>query len=72
MRPGRLDRILYIGPPDQEGRKEILRIRTVKMSVEPGLDIEELARLVGVLVDGEIIGRALMQVKQLWRAIVGY
>ena len=44
MRPGRLDRVLYIGPPDLEGRIEILRIRTRKMSVEPGLDIEELAR----------------------------
>lgn len=33
MRPGRLNRILYIGPPDQKGREEILRIRTLKMSV---------------------------------------
>lgn len=46
MRPGRLDRIVYVGPPDLEGRKEILRIKTANMSVEPGLDIEELARLV--------------------------
>ena len=46
MRPGRLDRILYIGPPDQNGREEILRIRTRKMSIEPGLDISELARIV--------------------------
>lgn len=46
MRPGRLDRILYVGPPDLEGRKEILRIRTTKMSVEPSLDLEELARIV--------------------------
>lgn len=46
MRPGRLDRILYVGPPDLEGRKEILRIITSKMSVEPALDIEELAHIV--------------------------
>lgn len=46
MRPGRLDRILYVGPPDQQGREEILRIRTRKMSVEPGMDVSELARLV--------------------------
>ncbi|KAI9065950.1 AAA-domain-containing protein [Trametes sanguinea] len=45
MRPGRLDRILYVGPPDFEGRVEILRIRTRKMSVEPGLDLEEIARM---------------------------
>ncbi|KAF7798284.1 hypothetical protein EIP86_009503 [Pleurotus ostreatoroseus] len=45
MRPGRLDRILYVGPPDFEGRKEILRIITAKMSVQSGLDIEELAQI---------------------------
>ncbi|THG96085.1 hypothetical protein EW026_g5686 [Hermanssonia centrifuga] len=48
MRPGRVDRILYVGPPDQLGREEILRIRTKKMSVEPGLDIAEIARIVSV------------------------
>ncbi len=46
MRPGRLDRILYVGPPDLEGRIEILRIRTQKMSVEAGLDLEHIARMV--------------------------
>ncbi|KAI0369393.1 AAA family ATPase [Pilatotrama ljubarskyi] len=45
MRPGRLDRILYVGPPDYEGRKEILRIRTKKMSVEPGLDLDQIAQM---------------------------
>ncbi|KAH7927650.1 AAA-domain-containing protein [Leucogyrophana mollusca] len=45
MRPGRLDRILYVGPPDQEGREEILAIRTRKMSVETGLDLREIARM---------------------------
>lgn len=48
MRPGRLDRILYIGPPDQSGREEILRIRTRSMSVEARLDIQELARIVSL------------------------
>lgn len=46
MRPGRLDRILYVGPPDAAGREEILRIRTAKMAVEPDLDYAELARMV--------------------------
>ncbi|KAI0691255.1 AAA family ATPase [Cerioporus squamosus] len=45
MRPGRLDRILYVGPPDLEGRIEILRIRTQKMSVEPGLDLTQIAQM---------------------------
>lgn len=46
MRPGRLDRILYVGPPDQQGREEILRIRMRHMKVEPGVDVEQIARVV--------------------------
>ncbi|OSX57094.1 hypothetical protein POSPLADRAFT_1061796 [Postia placenta MAD-698-R-SB12] len=45
MRPGRLDRILYVGPPDLQGREEILRIRTRKMSVEPEINFAEIARM---------------------------
>ncbi|WAQ89057.1 hypothetical protein PtA15_10A480 [Puccinia triticina] len=40
MRPGRLDRILYVGPPDAHSRAEILRINFRKMSVDPSLDTE--------------------------------
>jgi len=46
MRPGRLDRILYVGPPDSHGREEIIRIRTAKMSVGHGVDFAELAEMV--------------------------
>jgi AAA family ATPase len=46
MRPGRLDRILYVGPPDFPGRVDIFRIRTRDMTVEPGLDLDALATLV--------------------------
>ena len=46
MRPGRLDRILYVGPPDRQGREEILSIRTNKMAVDPRLDLSEIAELV--------------------------
>jgi AAA family ATPase len=49
MRPGRLDRILYVGAPDLATRKEIFRIRLSKMAVEPGIDVDDLARLVGLL-----------------------
>ncbi|KAJ7134465.1 AAA-domain-containing protein [Mycena epipterygia] len=45
MRPGRLDRILYVGPPDQEGREEILRIRMKNMNVAPDVDVVEIARM---------------------------
>ena len=46
MRPGRLDRILYVGPPDLAGREEIFTIRTRKMAVDPNLNLSELAVLV--------------------------
>ncbi|KAF8340801.1 AAA family ATPase [Amanita rubescens] len=45
MRPGRFDRALYVGPPDQAGREEILRIRMINMAVDPNIDIAEIARL---------------------------
>lgn len=46
MRPGRLDRILWVGPPDRSGREEILKIKTKKMSVAPDLDVGTIAELV--------------------------
>ncbi|EIW68257.1 hypothetical protein TREMEDRAFT_32265, partial [Tremella mesenterica DSM 1558] len=45
MRPGRLDRILYVGAPDLDARKEIFKLRLAKMAVEPRVDVVELARL---------------------------
>ena len=49
MRPGRLDRILYVGPPDFAGRIDILRIRTRNMTVDPALDLHALAVLVRLM-----------------------
>ncbi|KAL5356188.1 P-loop containing nucleoside triphosphate hydrolase protein [Aspergillus floccosus] len=43
MRPGRLDNILYIGPPDFEARKEILSIWCRKSVVHPDVSLDELA-----------------------------
>ncbi|KAF7291610.1 AAA family ATPase [Mycena chlorophos] len=45
MRPGRLDRLIYVGPPDQKGREEILRIRMKGMAVGPDVDVEKIANL---------------------------
>ncbi|KAI9004425.1 P-loop containing nucleoside triphosphate hydrolase protein [Hyaloraphidium curvatum] len=44
MRPGRLDRILYVGPPDLASRREIFRISTRRMACEEGVDVDELAQ----------------------------
>lgn len=46
MRPGRLDRLLYVGPPDLQAREEIFKIRTRTMSVGPGFDASVIARMV--------------------------
>lgn len=46
MRPGRLDRILYVDAPDQAARHEIFRIRLGNMAVEPDVSIEPLASVV--------------------------
>ena len=43
LRPGRLDTMLYVGPPDKEARKEILHIRVRKMDVARDVDVEWLA-----------------------------
>ena len=43
MRPGRLDTILYVGPPDIHGRLEILRIKTGKMAIQPDVLLDQLA-----------------------------
>ncbi|KAG2010516.1 AAA family ATPase [Coprinopsis cinerea AmutBmut pab1-1] len=45
MRPGRLDRILYVGPPDLAGREEIFKIKLKGMTVAPDVDVRELATL---------------------------
>ncbi|KAG8710146.1 AAA+-type ATPase [Ceratobasidium sp. 394] len=45
MRPGRLDALLYVGPPDKVARLDILRVRTRAMAVDPALDLDVLADL---------------------------
>ncbi|OGE54916.1 hypothetical protein PENARI_c005G03161 [Penicillium arizonense] len=55
MRPGRLDNILYIGPPDVEARKEILRIWANKSVVNPEVDLDDLAILTEGYSGAEIV-----------------
>ncbi len=42
-RPGRFDREIEIGVPDEAGRKEILRIHTRGMPLSDDIDLDELA-----------------------------
>jgi transitional endoplasmic reticulum ATPase len=43
MRPGRFDRIVYVGVPDKEGREKILNIHTKPMPLDKSIDIKKLA-----------------------------
>ncbi|XP_032337182.1 spermatogenesis-associated protein 5-like protein 1 isoform X6 [Camelus ferus] len=43
LRPGRLDKIIYIPPPDEKGRLSILKICTKNMPVGPDVSLEKLA-----------------------------
>jgi transitional endoplasmic reticulum ATPase len=43
-RPGRFDREIVIGVPDEAGRREILGIHTRGMPLAEGVDLDELAR----------------------------
>jgi cell division protease FtsH len=44
LRPGRFDRQILVDRPDVKGRLEILRIHADGITMEPGLDLEAVAR----------------------------
>ena len=44
LRPGRLDELVYVGPPDVAGRRRILAIHTKNMPLAADVDLESLAR----------------------------
>ncbi|MEW5302448.1 MAG: hypothetical protein WDW36_005234 [Sanguina aurantia] len=43
MRPGRFDAVLYVPPPDAEGRAQILRVHTRGMPLAADVDLDLLA-----------------------------
>ncbi len=43
IRPGRLDRLIEVGLPDEEGRLEILKVHTIKMNLQK-VKLKELAK----------------------------
>jgi transitional endoplasmic reticulum ATPase len=43
LRPGRLELLVYVPPPDEEARAEILKIHTSKMPLSPNLSFLEVA-----------------------------
>lgn len=43
MRPGRIDRVLFVGPPDLQARREILAIHCKRMPLDEDVDLQELS-----------------------------
>jgi transitional endoplasmic reticulum ATPase len=43
LRPGRFDELIYVGVPDQKGRRRILAIQTAKMPLADDVDLDALA-----------------------------
>jgi transitional endoplasmic reticulum ATPase len=44
LRPGRLDELVYVGPPDVAGRRRILAIHAKGMPLAANVNLEDLAR----------------------------
>ncbi|HZB79803.1 MAG TPA: CDC48 family AAA ATPase [Nitrososphaera sp.] len=44
LRPGRLDLILYVGPPDEKARLEIIKITSKSMPLASDIDLEVIAQ----------------------------
>ncbi|MFW5634029.1 MAG: CDC48 family AAA ATPase [Erythrobacter sp.] len=57
-RPGRFDREIVIGVPDERGRREILAIHTRGMPLEDAVDLRELARVTHGFVGADIAALA--------------
>ncbi len=53
-RPGRFDREIVIGVPDERGRREVLAIHTRGMPLEATVDLDELARVTHGFVGADI------------------
>ncbi|XP_042333115.1 spermatogenesis-associated protein 5-like protein 1 [Sceloporus undulatus] len=43
LRPGRLDKIIYVPPPDDKGRLSVLKICTEKIPVDSNVSLEDIA-----------------------------
>ncbi len=63
LRPGRFDRVIYVPPPDQEGRRDIFKSQCEKWeksgsSGSMDIDIDYLSRdeLTGSMTGAEIVG----------------
>lgn len=55
LRPGRIDRILYVNPPDTASRREIFRLQLAKIQCSPDISADELAEQTNGYSGAEIV-----------------
>jgi len=48
MRPGRIDRIIYVGLPDENARKHIFEIHLSKIPTDESINIDKLVEKVSL------------------------
>jgi transitional endoplasmic reticulum ATPase len=63
LRPGRFDRLIEIGLPDEQARREILKIHTAKKPLADDVKIEDLAKRTAEFSGadlGALVGEAVM------------
>jgi AAA family ATPase len=56
LRPGRFDKLLYVAPPDFDGRVAILKVKQRKMDFAEDVNIQELAKLTDGYSGAELVG----------------
>uniref|UniRef100_A0A8C2U9Y6 AFG2 AAA ATPase homolog B n=1 Tax=Coturnix japonica TaxID=93934 RepID=A0A8C2U9Y6_COTJA len=54
LRPGRLDRVIYIPPPDLKGRLSILKVCTEKIPLDTDVSLQDLAALTDLFSGADI------------------
>jgi transitional endoplasmic reticulum ATPase len=54
LRPGRLDRLIYVGPPDFEARKAIFKVHLKGKPLAEDVDIDHLAKITDGYVGADI------------------
>jgi transitional endoplasmic reticulum ATPase len=64
LRPGRFDRVVYIPPPDEGGRRQILEIHTKEMPLADDVDLERLAKETEFYVGADLEAVCLLALRE--------
>jgi transitional endoplasmic reticulum ATPase len=72
LRPGRFDSVVFVPPPDEEARLEILRVHTKEMPLAEDVDLAKVAEITqgfsGADIEGLCREAAMAAVREDWRS----